>query len=67
MLNGRKSDKDVSLFEHILRTDNEDHAEFIRQIWIEFKLFENETILTTVSFIYYIYMNNLLNPNLFSA
>ena len=49
ILFGRESSGDKSLFEDILRTNNHDHAEFIRKIWIEFELWKNENILTTVS------------------
>ncbi|CAO1428845.1 unnamed protein product [Diamesa serratosioi] len=49
VLFGRKFDQDTSLFEDILRTNNQDHAEFIRKIWINFKLWNNEDILTTLN------------------
>ena len=51
ILFGRKSSEDVSLFEDILRTDNEDHAAFIGEIFEEFKLWRNKEILTYVSLI----------------
>ena len=38
-----------NLFEEILKTDNKDHSEFIRNIWIEFKLMYSQDVLTTVS------------------
>ena len=51
LLFGRKSKTHLSLFEHILKTNNNDHAAFITLIWIEFDL-KNETkkeTLTSVS------------------
>ncbi|CAO1422344.1 unnamed protein product [Diamesa hyperborea] len=45
LLYGRESSEDENLFEFILKTDNKDHAEFIRQIWIEFELWINVAIL----------------------
>lgn len=49
ILHGRESSDLESLFEVILKTDNKDHAEFIRNIWIEFELHKKHNILTTVS------------------
>ena len=62
ILFGRKSSEDVSLFEDILRTNNEDHAAFISKIWELFDLSCFEEILTTVSLL--ICINTwLLKPN----
>ncbi|CAO1428143.1 unnamed protein product [Diamesa tonsa] len=47
ILFGHESKGDKSLFEDILRTNNHDHAEFIRKIWIKFELWKKENMLTT--------------------
>ena len=67
LLYGRESNHDESLFEFILKTDNKDHAEFIRQIWIEFELWkiENKNILETVSLLFF--KDHFINTDLFSA
>ncbi|CAO1433522.1 unnamed protein product [Diamesa hyperborea] len=47
ILFGRESKDDINLFEEVLRTNNHDHAEFIRKIWIKFELWKNKNMLTT--------------------
>ncbi|CAO1428155.1 unnamed protein product [Diamesa tonsa] len=47
ILFGHESKGDKSLFGDILRTNNHDHAEFIRNIWIKFELWKKENMLTT--------------------
>lgn len=40
--------EELSLFEEILKTDNNDHGEFIKQIWMECDLFANDVVLNDV-------------------
>ena len=44
----RDGEEELSLFEEILKTDNNDHGEFIKRIWLECDLCTNDAVLNNV-------------------